>query len=305
MLHESSYSPVILPGLRRSLRPDKYTTPSSTLLAELRLKNLKDNDRACEDYYVIRQDQFGGMVTIIGDGVSRSSIGDYPFPSPAALASERATLTMADILSSNHGFDPWDAMLYAFQYGNQAVADLNAELGITPATCDYYVNDLASCCAAAVTQRPDGLLTIGAIGDCQVQIFNSRGEQLFETPNFVAPLEEVRANLDCSREEKMVKWRRDMRNHPEVRDTYGTITGEPGALNYLHGYYHRPVRGDMVVLHTDGMEPFTRFPKFIEFLRTGPSPDQLAQVVNWYLGIDGLITGPARTDDKTLIAFQV
>lgn len=303
MLHEHSYSPVILQGLRRRSRPENYTTPSSILLAEFNEKNRKG--RAGEDFYVIRRDPFGRIVTIIGDGVSRSSLGDYPFPSPAALASERATLAMGDVLSSDHGLDPWSAMLYAFQYGNQAVENLNAELGITPETCDFYVNDLASCCAAAVTQGPDGLLTIGAIGDCQVQIFNSSGEQLYETPNFVAPLEEVRAKLDCSREEQMVKWRRDMRNHPDQQDTYGTITGEPGALNYLHGKYYQPDRGDMVVLHTDGMEPFTRFPQFIEFLRTGPSQDQLAQVVNWYLSIDGLITGPARNDDKTLIAFQV
>lgn len=303
MLHEYSYSPVIPRGLRRRPRPETRTSPSSTLLAELRLGNLKG--RACEDYYAITSDPFGGIAAIIADGVSRSSLGDYPIPSPAALASERATLAMATVLSSNHGLGPWDAILSAFQYGNQAVQDLNNELGITPETCDYYVNDLASCCGAVVTQRADGLLTIGAIGDCQVQIFNSEGAQLFETPNFVAPLEEVRSRLDCSKEEQMVRWRRDMRNHPEQQDTYGTITGEPGALNYLHGYYHQPVRGDMVLLHTDGIEPFTRYPQFIEFLRTGPTSEQLAQVIDWYLSVDGLITGPARNDDKTLIAFQV
>ncbi len=301
--HELSYSPVVTFGRRRRPRAETRTTPSSILLSELRLQNLKD--RACEDYYAYTLDPFGGVVAIITDGVSRSSKGDYPFPSPAALASERATLAMAEILSSNHGLDPWNAMLYAFEYGNQAVKDLNEELGITPETCDFYVNDLASCCGAVVTQRNDGLLTIGAIGDCQVQIFNSRGDQLFETPNFVAPLEDVRAQLNCSKEEQMIRWRRDMRNHPEQQDTYGTITGEPGALNYLHGYFYQPTRGDMILLHTDGMEPFTRFPQVIDYLRTGPSPEQLTQVIDWYMSIDGLITGPARKDDKTLIAFQV
>lgn len=301
--HEHSHLPVIPVGLRRRRRPETYRTPSSILLTELRLGNLKG--RACEDYCVTTSNTYGGMVAIIADGVSRSSMGAYPIPSPAALASERATLAMAEVLSNDLGMDPGTAMLHAFANGNQAVLELNSELGITSETVDFYANDYASCCGAAVTQGPDGLLTIGAIGDCQVQIFNLHNQQIFETPNFVAPLEAVRARLDYPKDEQMRRWRRDMRNHPEQPDTYGTLSGEPSALNYVHGFYYLPEPGDMILLHTDGIAPFTRYPQFIEFLRTGPSSEQLEQVINWYLSVDGLITGSARNDDKTLIAFQI
>ena len=82
------------------------------------------------------------------------------------------------------------------------------------------------------------------------------------------------------------------------------LSGESAALKYVHGFYYQPEPGDMILLHTDGIEPFTRYAEFIALLRSGLSQEQLVQVIQRYMDA-GLIPNPGYSDDKTLIAFQV
>lgn len=288
-------------GFRLNYSPEYGLRFSPFNISYVSLKNEKDHD--CEDALALGYASDGSLVLVVGDGVSRTALETYPHPSPAALASNVACKSILDYLTTDYEDDPIARMNKAFAQGNLAVAELNLALGITPETCDYLENDFASCCAAATTLGLDGLLTIATIGDCVIEVIDLSGRKRFVSDNSVAKLEAERSKLSCSKLKQMEIWRGMWRNHPELPNTYGTLTGEPGALPYVTTAQLRLNPGDLVIAHTDGIT-VTDSPEFNQFLRTGPSPERLAEEIAWYMQM-GLIKGPAYKDDKTLIAFQV
>jgi len=210
-----------------------------------------------EDFLVVDEEY---KIFVVADGVGRikNEKGEYPYPSPAKMASKVASEAITESLKG--GKD----MKRAFANGNEAVKKLNEEIGLWE-NHDYLVNDFAGTVGVAAVEK-ENKIEYGYIGDCGIAHFSASGDLLWHSDDDVAaarpgfpPMEGEPAFAQASQKvnERFIKVRRDFRNNPTAsHKTFGVLTGEDTALEYVKmgSLTYRP--GDVIVIYSDGISPF-------------------------------------------------
>jgi hypothetical protein len=241
-------------------------------------------------------------VFVVADGVSRTKNekDEYPYPSPARMASRVAADAMGQALADGK------EMKQTFADGNAAVKKLNEKLGLWD-NHDYWVNDFAGTVGAVVVER-DGKTEYGYIGDCGVAHISATGELLWHSDDDVEaarvgfPKMEHRPAFAPSTQEvkdRFIKVRKDFRNNPKADyKTFGVLTGEDAALEYVKTGSLETKPGELVVVYSDGILPFIlKDPVFRGLLLKGDQEE-----IRQY--IDERSSQETHYDEKTVIILR-
>ena len=253
-----------------------------------------------EDSLVVDEEH---KIFVVADGVARlkNEKGEYPYPSPARMASRVAAEAMAEALR-----DDQTHIKKAFEKGNEAVKKLNEELGLWDKH-DYLVNDFAGTVGAAATEK-DGVIEYGYIGDCGVAHFSASGELLYHSDDDVAaarpgfpPMEGEPAFAKASEKvnERFIKVRRDFRNNLTAsHKTFGVLTGEEAALEYVKMGSLKYSSGDVIVVYSDGILPFVLEDMEFQKLLLAGNEEEIRKY------IDERSSEKEYYDEKTIIVLR-
>lgn len=262
-------------------------------------------DKPNEDAYAVRQGP-RRAVFIVADGVTRSRAADgrYPHPSGSALAAELVAGTLAAALCGPDG-DP--DLRRAFALANRAVGEVNQRHGVVQ-RLDYVEHDLWGAVATAVVVQ-DGAAHWGHIGDTVLLHLPASGGVRACTPDQVAA---ASRRLDGMAAPKLAAAggrepyaRRFLRNHPDVADSYGVLTGEPAAEAYVVTGSLALQPGDRLALLSDGLGSLrdtagaSPFAPFEPLLRGILAPATLRNLIAAAADADARVG--ARSDDKTVV----
>ena len=239
-------------------------------------KNTFDNIMT-ENHNFPVEDQFFATDTmaVVADGITRDPVGvldlssitndefikKYPRPSGAELAAK----TICDTYAKSSG-TPKERLIQC----NQAVKALNDRY---IATCDYLQNDYYGAVAAAVIIQ-ESTLYYAYICDCGIIIYDKDGKIKFQTEDDKAKYSDFYINkigIPWNLPESRVIVRRDYRNNPEnIQDghcvSYGALTGEEEALQFIQSGTQPLSSGDLVVIYSDGISNFLHEQSFINKL---------------------------------------
>lgn len=209
----------------------------------------------------------GYKFLVVGDGVTRTPAldGTYPLPSPAAQAASRFVRCACAYQHLIELTDTGVGELY--RLGNQRIWRLNEHLGLNQA-CDWYTHDLAGTVGSAVWCLPD-YFRWSYMADCGVKLLDRDGHIVFRTPN---DYEQARQYFPATADEPLkVVLRREYRNHPKrgMHQTYGVLTGEPAALEYVKTGVEPYQPGQTLLVHTDGLLPYLANEDFCRLLVGG------------------------------------
>ena len=220
------------------------------------------------------EDQYYASSTeaIVADGITRDPIGvddlskypikemlmRYPRPSGAELAAKEA----CDSFSKTTG-TLYDRLVLA----NDAIKSLNDKY---IKECNYLDNDYYGTVAACI--RIDGNnLEYAYICDCGVIIYDSEGNIKFKTEDDKEICSDPYINMigiPWHLSEARVKVRSEYRNNPNnIVDgkcvSYGALTGEETAVNFIKAGSVELQDGDTVILYTDGFSYYLTDKEFI------------------------------------------
>lgn len=210
-------------------------------------------DKPNEDAYALRWPD-DGAVLVVADGVTRSRLpdGSYPLPSGAAIAARLVAEALADALSAPGGrLD----MAAAFAAANRAVDLANRRNGVW-SRLDFGVHDLWGAVATAVVVQ-DGTALWGHVGDGVLLHLPKAGGIVVPTPDQVVAamhfVEQLPQDDVAAAGGPHCYARRLLRNHPEAAVSYGVLTGEGAAEQYVVTGKFAVLPGDTLVLCTDGL----------------------------------------------------
>ena len=138
---------------------------------------------------------------------------------------------------------------------------------------DYLVNDYFACVACGGYIK-NNILYYGYIGDCGIAIFNKDGYLKFQTKNGLADFVKFEKKY---LENKDFNWimpeyryliRSEYRNkkkfHGKILVSYGALTGEKSAINFVHQGKRKLNTGDLIVFYSDGFENLINYPYFFK-----------------------------------------
>lgn len=238
-------------------------------------------------------------VFAVADGVTRRGYqGDYPQPSPARLAAEQVVNDFAQTLPALKENNEVDFKV-AWKSANQRVRQLNQELGLWD-HCDYWANDFAGAVASCLVLTAD-TFRYGFIGDCGVAQLAASGELVWHTPNEVHHIEPYVIPDEASKHtDKLLAWRKEYRNNPTAaHPTYGVLTGEDTALEYVRTGTRSVNAGEVLAVYSDGIEPFlyhdATFRKLAAQLRS-------AEIKKY---VEERSTPERNGDEKTLLLVKI
>lgn len=245
------------------------------MLADTR-RNTHWEDKPNEDFCWF--DAEAGAALVL-DGVTRDrEAGRYPNPSPARLASEAFAAAARAALRSSAAMPPDERLARAAREGNQAVAAMNRAFAgdFLPGT----VGILALLC--------DRRLHYICLGDANGILF-STGAALRFTHSQTDAVHRRRGEWSAH------QIRTQICNHPDHPCGYGVWNGQDSARHFLC-WGSLPLRpGDMLLLCTDGLDPFLRAAG--EASLAGLSPEALLARAMAY-------TEGAWMDDRTAVVTR-
>ncbi len=220
------------------------------------------------------EDQFYATETeaIIADGISRDPIGvfdfatcsfeqrleKYPRPSGAEMAAKEICNTFCKSTGT---------LKERLKICNINVKKLN-EKNIK--ICDYLQNDLYGAVASCI-KIENNILYYAYICDCGIIIYDSQGNIKFQTEDDKLVYSNpyiYKIGIPWNLPEARVIVRRDFRNKPNnIKDgkcvSYGAITGEDEALNFIKSGKKNIEKGDSVLVYSDGFYNFLHEKEFI------------------------------------------
>jgi len=265
-------------------------------------------DKPNEDAYAVRLDA-QRTILVVADGVtrSRSATGVYPQPSGAALAAQLVTRTLATALATAEGAD----LRRAFGRANRVVDRANRRAGVWD-RLDYAEHDLWCAVATAVAVN-DGIARWAHIGDSVLLHLPATGGLYVRTPDQVA---DAMQHLDSLAPAELAALggreryaRQCLRNRPGTSHSYGALTGEANAEQYVLTGDFPIASGDLIVLCSDGLAGLRSVPgpegwRALEpWLRSPPSNTATAQLFDAVEATDDRLG--IRSDDKTVIAALI
>lgn len=199
---------------------------------------------------------------VVADGITRDpngikyfdstsfeeKINNYPNPSGASMAANLICKTFEenynDIISKKL------SLKEAFIMTNKEVKKLNnAHIKV----CDYLENDYYGAVGASALIENNNLY-YSYICDCGVAVFNNDGKLVFKTED---DMEKVNKHFDTgsfnwNQPEARIIVRKDYRNNPNNKYSYGAITGEREFEHYLKEGSLKLNDNDIVIVYSDG-----------------------------------------------------
>lgn len=222
------------------------------------------------------EDQYyaSGNIAVVADGITRDPIGisDFSLVSPKELLDKYpnpsgAELAAKAIIESFHDFkgDLKQHLIYA----NKKVKTLN-DANISE--CDYLQNDYYGA-VASCAYIDNNILHWAYICDCGIIVFDSLGNIKFQTDDDKEKTSDPYINntigTTWNLPESRVIVRRDYRNNiNNIQDgkcvSYGAITGEENAINFIKAGSLELQKDDIVIIYTDGFRSYLHEKDFID-----------------------------------------
>ena len=154
----------------------------------------------------------------------------------------------------------------ALNFANDRIREMNENEGMTKSAINYRERDFFDCVGVAATISRSALL-YGYLSDCGLALFNKNNELLFQTENTLKPIIAPYMQMEDVRERReLIK--KELRNNSNGSG-YGAFTGEQEAALYYRIGTVRVHSEDLIVLYSDGFEPYFQFPEFVNLLRKG------------------------------------
>jgi hypothetical protein len=195
----------------------------------------------------------------------------YPKPSPAKIAADIFTqafpLVMRDY-EPEHRDEK--AIKSAFGEANNRIKKWNNQNTPNP---DYVLNDFAGCVAAGISQYWHSI-SWGYLADCGIAIFDEKGNLKFRTED-QGPEKYDKYFWQDKRLEK-IDWRnpearkiirKEYRNNPLEKHSFGVLTGEEKAMNYVRTGTQELIPNEHLIIYTDGLEPIIFSQEFSDKLK--------------------------------------
>ncbi len=251
-------------------------------------------DKPNEDAFCVDEQR---RIYSVADGITRlrPSDGSYPVPSPASEASrivvEESVLQLRDTLERDRHLVQELDLRNSLKTANLAIESFNRREIPTP---DYGVQDVAG--AAGIVGHIAGQTLLYAyIGDCLALYYSPKGST-FLTVNQTKGIEEyIRNNKGTPNLEQTI--RREIRNNREHPLSWGALTGEEKALQFISSGSLELESGSRIIFSSDGLlHLIVEDPDFVRIAST-------AQLVQRMLELE--VAGKARSDDKTVIVIDV
>lgn len=221
------------------------------------------------------EDQYYALdsLAVVADGITRDPIGifdlssvsfeemidKYPRPSGAELASK-------EIVNSFNKFS--GNLKEQMMIANEKVKILNSKY---IKQCDYLQNDYYGAVASCAYIYKDTLF-YAYICDCGIIVYDKSGNVKFQTRDDKEIISDPYINkigMPWNIPEARVIVRRDYRNNlNNIKDgvcvSYGAITGEESATNFIREGSIPLSNDDIVIVYTDGFTHYLYDKKFIE-----------------------------------------
>lgn len=180
----------------------------------------------------------------------------YPRPSPASEAANMFCRYLPAVLRN---FDVKDekAMLSSFEQVNRAIKDWN-DVFLNGKDTDYTLNDFAGCVASAAVLDRDAA-HFAYIADCGIAVVDGNGNLKSKTADdgpsvhgkyYHESPELKNKRWELPRTREIV--RSVFRNNPAKEHSYGVLTGEPAAIDYVKAGSFKVCPGDMLLAYSDG-----------------------------------------------------
>ncbi|MBI2451498.1 hypothetical protein HYV50_00295 [Candidatus Pacearchaeota archaeon] len=237
------------------------------------------------------EDAFGfdnmSKIMAVADGVTRDPFEDlhnvgtlmgkidfllnYPKPSPAKVASnilvETFRIALIDYYELNRNEK---AIRKAFDEANKEIRNWN---GRNISNADYLTNDFAGCVAAGICRLSD-VFSFGYLTDAGIAVFDLLGNLKFRTENqgpdkhdkYIWQDKRLQG-IDWRNPEARRIVRRDYRNNPKEEHSFGVLTGEDSAMNYVRTGTQELRGDDILVVYTDGLESTIFSGEFSDLIR--------------------------------------
>lgn len=220
----------------------------------------KKLDLPKEDYFLIKKYR-NRAVIVVADGITRDPKGvrwlpdkkepeflnalkKYPKPSPAFEAARLFCISFCNYAKDND-------IKTSFILANKNLKKLNK------GKVNYLDNDYAGC-VASLTIIEKNSFYWGFITDCGFAYFNSHGKLIFKTkvemPSKLIKSEAKRRNLLWNDSKWRYYVRKHFRNNLSEPNSYGALTGEESAENYIRIGKFKVEKGNYIALYSDGMK---------------------------------------------------
>lgn len=214
-----------------------------------------------EDFYSI--DKTSGVIAV-ADGVTRdwdellrdNKKSNYPNPSPAGIASKLFCKIFQLHLKKCKNVSE-KTIKEAFEKANKEIAKWNSN---NIPNVDYVMNDFAGCVASGVVKR-EGLVYFGYLTDCGVAIVDKGGKLKFRTedegPNkhdkYIWRDDRLRGREWTNPTIRRII-RSEYRNNSSNKHSFGVLTGEKSAMDYIRVGKQKIQKGDYLLVYSDGVE---------------------------------------------------
>jgi len=262
------------------------------------------NSHPQEDYFVISKKH---PIFVVADGVSLNfdKDSDYPKHSGAGdIAKIFCETVISEAEKRYERFEEKD-MREIFDIGSKVVLEYNISHGRTKDTINYWDFDLFSATTSFLLIKNNKAYW-WSLCDSGATLFNSKGEQLFFSPNGWTVCQKfLPANWNNIIEKEKIKMlHKDYRNAINKKGElvgYGVVTGEESAKFYLNTGVLNLNAGDLIFLYTDGFENYFDLKEFINIFKLWPE--------NIEYQLEKIISEKAKADpakygsEKTLIAI--
>ena len=238
---------------------------SPVLKASFTFTELPINSARPQEDYALIDDQY--PIFVVADGVTLDVAAGEPYPKDSGAAQAARVFCESALTAGRASYDKLDkdGLRTIFHIANAAVEAYNNSRGRNKNTSDYGSFDLFSATAAFAAIRGD-VLHWFSLCDSYVFVLNA-GSVRMASPD---PWEQMRAVWNKLKKldpiERKVAIRRDYRNGIGKYYGYGVATGEIESERYLKEGSLKLRPGDVVVLCTDGFEPYLRLSEFIFLL---------------------------------------
>lgn len=202
---------------------------------------------------------------------------NYPKPSPAKVAADIFTSTIPFVLKDYFPQNRNEFAVYeSFKEANHEIREWNNK---NIPCVDYLVNDFAGCVGACAAVVGD-VVYYGFITDSGIAVFNEEGNLQMRTENqgpnkhdkYIWQDERLKDTSWRNPEVRKII-RSEYRNKSYQEHSFGVLTGEENAMEYVRTGKWEISRGENLFVYTDGLEKTIYSPEFSKAIRDGNESD--------------------------------
>lgn len=225
-----------------------------------------------EDYFEINE---APLIVAVADGITREKYesnfsGAYEV---AKIFCKTSVSYLRNVLENSSKTNIENYLKKAFELANGKIWELNKKYKI-PEIIDFLDNDYFGTTAVLGT-IVDKKLYLARICDCGAMVIY-KGKITFQTPDIWKNLGKYDNRYGEKPDEP--KKRRQfiqkfLRNKPELFDkygrriSYGVLTGEKEALDFIEFYDINLNKEEVVLFYTDGFEPYFQKKEFLQIFQ--------------------------------------